>query len=222
MSCEERERLGKLFPIEIVEYDPRWPQLYEEEARFLRERFGPDLIVRIEHYGSTAVPGLAAKPVIDVLVEITSFEAAEREIVPVLDEKLGYGYNWHKDHMVFFKGYFSDDPVKYHLHMAPGDHPLMDGLLFRVLGKGDKERLVPFGQGVRYALHAYLARRVDLSTRALFVTHYGDPLDRYRVRDIIERRSRLAGITGPRLSPHTLRHTFVVSDVQAIYSPSPV
>lgn len=130
VSLEERERLGRLFPLEIVEYDPTWPRLYEEEARFLRERFGPELIVRIEHYGSTAVPGLAAKPVIDILVEITSFEAAKREIQPVL-EKLGYGYNWYQDHMAFFKGYFSEGHQKYHLHMAPGDHRLMDGLLFR-------------------------------------------------------------------------------------------
>lgn len=129
-SEEEKERLGKLFPIEIVEYDPRWVQLYEEEARFLRERFGPELIARIEHYGSTAVPGSAAKPVIDILVEITSFEAAKREILPVLDN-LGYGYSWYNGHMAFFKGYSTDNPVKYHLHMAPGDHPLMDGLLFR-------------------------------------------------------------------------------------------
>jgi len=130
LSAEERERLGKLFPIEIVEYDPSWPKRYEEEARFLRERFGPELIVRIEHYGSTAVPGLPAKPVIDILVEITSFDAAKREILPVL-EKLGYGYSWYNGHMVFFKGYSTDNPVKYHLHMAPGDHPLMDGLVFR-------------------------------------------------------------------------------------------
>lgn len=129
-SAEERERLGKLFPIEIVKYDPVWPRLYEEEAKFLRERFGPEAIVRIEHYGSTAVPGLAAKPVIDILVEITSFEAAEREIVPVLDN-LGYRHDWYKDHLAFFKGYFSDNPVKYHLHMAPGDHRLWEGLLFR-------------------------------------------------------------------------------------------
>ena len=130
MSREERERLGKLFPIEIVEYDPNWPGLYEKEAGFLRERFGPELIVRIEHYGSTAVPGLAAKPVIDILVEITSFEAAKAKIQPAL-EGLGYAYNWYSAHMVFFKGYFSEGAPRYHLHMAPGDHTIMDGLLFR-------------------------------------------------------------------------------------------
>ena len=62
LSLEERERLGKLFPIIVVEYDPRWVQLYEEEAKFLRATFGQEVIIRLEHYGSTAVPGLAAKP----------------------------------------------------------------------------------------------------------------------------------------------------------------
>jgi GrpB-like predicted nucleotidyltransferase (UPF0157 family) len=130
LSSEERERLGKLFPIVVVEYDPRWVELYEEEARFLKATFGPDVIVRTEHYGSTAVPGLAAKPVIDILVEIASFEIAERVVRPVL-EPLGYGYNWYSGHMAFWKGYFPELPQKYHLHMAPGDHPLMDNLLFR-------------------------------------------------------------------------------------------
>ena len=130
ISLEERERLGKLFPIIVVEYDPRWVERYEEEAKFLRETFGPDVIVRLEHYGSTAVPGLAAKPVIDILVEITSFEAAQQKIRPVL-ESLGYGYNWYNEHMVFFKGYGAEDSQKYHLHMAPAGHPLLDNLLFR-------------------------------------------------------------------------------------------
>ncbi|MCX6346185.1 MAG: GrpB family protein [Armatimonadetes bacterium] len=127
-SIEKREQKAKRFPIEIVEYSSVWPRLYEEEAQFLRERFGP-VIVRIEHYGSTAVPGLAAKPCIDILVEISSFDVAEREIVPVLDA-LGYGHDWYKDHIVFFKGYFTDEAVKCHIHMAPAGHRLWEGLLF--------------------------------------------------------------------------------------------
>lgn len=133
-SREERERLGKLYPIAVVEYDPRWVQLYEEEARFLRSEFGPDVIVRTEHFGSTAVPGLAAKPVIDILVEITSFEAAEREVVPNL-ERRGYVYSWQSEpspgHTAFWKGYVPEAPQKYHLHLAPAGHPLMGRLLFR-------------------------------------------------------------------------------------------
>ena len=80
-----------------------------------------------------------------------------------------------------------------------------------ILGKGDKERVVPFGNTTRQAITAYLARRGELDTSALFVSTLGAKLDRYRVRDIIERRCELAKITGVRCSPHTFRHTFAVS-----------
>ncbi len=80
-----------------------------------------------------------------------------------------------------------------------------------VLGKGDKERVVPFGQTTRQALTAYIGRRGELGTSALFVSTLGRQLDRYTIRDIIERRCENAGITGVRCSPHTLRHSMAVS-----------
>lgn len=128
-----RDELGRIFPILLVEYHPQWPELYEAEARLLKEQFG-DLIVRTEHIGSTAVPGLAAKPTIDILVEITSFEDAEREMVPVLiGQGIGYGYpnGPPPGHMAFWKGYYPEMPIKYHYHMAPDGHPLMDRVFFR-------------------------------------------------------------------------------------------
>jgi len=57
--------------IAISEYDPNWPALFEEEARRLCDAFG-SAALRIEHVGSTAVPGLAAKPVIDIQVSVAS------------------------------------------------------------------------------------------------------------------------------------------------------
>jgi len=53
--------------LEIVPYDPRWPAQFEAEATRIHEALGP-LAVRVDHHGSTAVPGLAAKPVIDILL----------------------------------------------------------------------------------------------------------------------------------------------------------
>ena len=58
----------------MTEYDPAWPVRFEEEARRLQEQFGPEVVGRIEHFGSTAVPGLAAKPIVDMLVEVTSLD----------------------------------------------------------------------------------------------------------------------------------------------------
>ena len=57
--------------IVIVPYDPDWPKRYTDEARKVREALGA-LVVRIDHVGSTSVPGLAAKPVIDIQVSVPS------------------------------------------------------------------------------------------------------------------------------------------------------
>ena len=65
---------------EIVPYDPRWPAAFEAEALRIRHALGP-LAVRIDHHGSTAVPGLAAKPIIDIQVSVAALQplAAYRE-----------------------------------------------------------------------------------------------------------------------------------------------
>jgi GrpB-like predicted nucleotidyltransferase (UPF0157 family) len=59
--------------ITVVAYDPCWPERFESELRRLRQALGRRA-GRIEHIGSTAVPGLAAKPIIDVLVEMDDLE----------------------------------------------------------------------------------------------------------------------------------------------------
>jgi GrpB-like predicted nucleotidyltransferase (UPF0157 family) len=56
-------------PIRICDYDPVWPELYRAEETRIRSVLG-DRVIRIEHAGSTSVPGLPAKPVIDILLEV--------------------------------------------------------------------------------------------------------------------------------------------------------
>ena len=56
--------------IQVVEYDPSWPKRFTEESNLLRETLG-DIATAVHHIGSTAVPGLAAKPIIDILIEVT-------------------------------------------------------------------------------------------------------------------------------------------------------
>lgn len=70
-------------PIEIVEYDSEWPRLYEREERRIRSILG-DRVVRIEHVGSTSVPGLPAKPIIDVALEVPD-SADEPAYVPEME-----------------------------------------------------------------------------------------------------------------------------------------
>jgi GrpB-like predicted nucleotidyltransferase (UPF0157 family) len=78
-----------LEPVEIVEYDPAWPGQYERERDLIADALG-DLAAAIEHVGSTAVPGLGAKPIVDIMVGVRSL--AEGEKCVGLLEELGYEY----------------------------------------------------------------------------------------------------------------------------------
>ena len=80
-----------------------------------------------------------------------------------------------------------------------------------VLGKGNRERRVGFEQAARQALAQYVARRGELKTDVVFVTCFGDPLNRHRAAEIVKKRCEMAGVSGVRCSPHTIRHTFAVS-----------
>ncbi|MGD8996781.1 MAG: GrpB family protein, partial [Anaerolineae bacterium] len=59
--------------ITVVPYDARWPDLFKEEAEELTAVFGEEVLA-IHHIGSTAIPGIYAKPIIDVLVEVGYIE----------------------------------------------------------------------------------------------------------------------------------------------------
>jgi GrpB-like predicted nucleotidyltransferase (UPF0157 family) len=73
--------------IEIVNYDPRWPQRFALESARIRQMLTEPLL-EIEHHGSTAVPGLAAKPVVDMLVAVDSMARAARYAAVLIE----YGY----------------------------------------------------------------------------------------------------------------------------------
>jgi GrpB-like predicted nucleotidyltransferase (UPF0157 family) len=86
-ALEDLAHLGvRDAPVEIVEYDPAWPAAYAAE----RERLAPLLAdgVELHHFGSTAVPGLAAKPVIDLIALVDDFDAP----IAALVQRGGYQY----------------------------------------------------------------------------------------------------------------------------------
>src|SRR5271165_3361051 len=88
-------------PIEIVPYDPEWPDLFALEALKIRTALG-DRVLRIEHVGSTSVPHLVAKPIIDTLLVVAD-SADEPAFVPSL-EAAGYVLrireaNWYEHRM---------------------------------------------------------------------------------------------------------------------------
>jgi GrpB-like predicted nucleotidyltransferase (UPF0157 family) len=74
-------------PIHLAEYDPEWPRLYEREAERIGAALGPK-VLRIEHVGSTSVPGLAAKPLIDIALVVADTTDEDAYVPPL--EAAGY------------------------------------------------------------------------------------------------------------------------------------
>lgn len=73
--------------VRIVDHDPAWPALAGAELRRIEEAL-PEVAVRLEHVGSTAVPGLAAKPVLDLQLSVDAIQPRARYVEPL--ERLGY------------------------------------------------------------------------------------------------------------------------------------
>jgi len=86
----------------------------------------------------------------------------------------------------------------------------LEGCYLRVIGKRDRERIVPFGTRAREAIQTYLALRTvkfPKNTEHLFLGIHGQPLDRSNVFDQVRTYARRAGIMRP-VSPHVMRHSF--------------
>ena len=123
--------------VAIVPYDPRWPALFMEEKQHLLACLPPTLLKRIEHFGSTAVPGLPAKSIIDMLIEVTDLDATQQQIVPILEAQ-GYDYFWRPawdDARPPFYAWFIKRDAQgtrtHHLHMVEAHFEHWDRLLFR-------------------------------------------------------------------------------------------
>ena len=138
-TLEQRIRRAVQEDVAIVPYDPRWPELFRREKAHLLSCLPAELIRRVEHFGSTAVPGLAAKPVVDLLVEVTDLQATRTRIAPLLESQ-GYDYFWRPtdgdDGPPFYAWFIKRDPGSgartHHIHMVEadfGEH--WDRLLFR-------------------------------------------------------------------------------------------
>jgi len=138
MTSSLHERIKFLISekISIVDYDQRWSGLFELEKKFLYDTLPHNIVTRIEHFGSTAVPGLAAKPIIDILVEVTSLKETRNMIVPIL-QRAGYEYLWRpvRGNDPPFYAWFikrnADGIRTHHIHMVEHDSELWERLYFR-------------------------------------------------------------------------------------------
>ena len=120
----------------LKDYDPSYPKVFEKEKSYLLEVCPTGIISRIEHFGSTAIPGIRSKPVVDLLVEVNSLEEVKEKIVPVLED-IGYEYLWRpatgKDsswYAWFIKRNYTGERT-HHIHMIEADFAMWERLLFR-------------------------------------------------------------------------------------------
>ena len=124
------EELWELFPIFLTEHQESWKDWYKEEETALKEILPSDKIKRCSHIGSTAIKGIWAKPIIDILVEVS----AGYNLQEVKEALLEAGYicmSEAEERISFNKGYTENGVEErvYHLHLRmEGDH---DELYFR-------------------------------------------------------------------------------------------
>jgi len=123
----------------VVPYDPRWPILFEEASALLKAALGP-AILAVHHVGSTAVPGLCAKPILDVLVAVPHFEDATQLVAQLKP----LGYEFRPEEEIPDRHYFRRPPGgerrTHHLSLAePGSRHHTLTLAFRDALRGDPE-----------------------------------------------------------------------------------
>ena len=148
-------------PITLVEYDPRWPALFDREAARIRAVLGA-AAVRVEHVGSTSVPGLAAKPIIDMLLAVPD-SADEPAYVPALEDA-GYVLSIREPDW-FEHRLFKDPDTSINLHVfSVGAAEIDQMLMFRDWLRADEADR-----------DAYLRIKRDLAKRTWrHVQHYAD------------------------------------------------
>jgi GrpB-like predicted nucleotidyltransferase (UPF0157 family) len=140
--------------VEVVPYSDLWPLLYEQEAERIRDALGSSLRV-VEHVGSTAVPGLAAKPVVDIALSVESFENLD---VAALEE-LGYRYVPEFEDELPNRRYFSR--AGFHVHAYEQEHDeFLDFLRFREYLRTHEEDARDYAE-LKLRLAAEFAERRD-------------------------------------------------------------
>jgi GrpB-like predicted nucleotidyltransferase (UPF0157 family) len=133
--------------IELTGYDPRWPAEFQAEEARIRAVLPLQLILGVEHFGSTAIPGLAAKPIIDILVAVSSLAEARQQAIGPL-EAIGYAYwrdNPKVDRLFLVKGL----PSK----AEPGFSVEIDGAAGPHAAFGEESRTRKSGKGRTHHIH---------------------------------------------------------------------
>jgi GrpB-like predicted nucleotidyltransferase (UPF0157 family) len=122
--------------IDIARYDPAWPEQFRAEASRLTELLAPWLAAPVEHIGSTSVPGLAAKPVLDLMAGVHDLRTA-RDAIPVLISH-GYAHAQHRPATLWFHQARTESVPERGLHLTePGSSLWRERLAFREALRAD-------------------------------------------------------------------------------------
>jgi GrpB-like predicted nucleotidyltransferase (UPF0157 family) len=117
-------------PVEVVPYSKNWPALFAEEAARLQLALKPWLVAAIEHVGSTAVPGLIAKPIIDIMAPVQDLESSGLAIEAA--QSVGYCYYPYKTDQMHWFCKPTPSVRTHHLHLVPwGSQLWQERLAFR-------------------------------------------------------------------------------------------
>jgi|LakMenEpi03Aug12_release.lakeMendotaPanAssembly.Ray.scaffolds.fasta_scaffold17074_15 GrpB-like predicted nucleotidyltransferase (UPF0157 family) len=115
--------------IEVVAYDPKWPTLFQLEAEQIKRALGPNCI-EIHHIGSTSIPGLSSKPIIDILPVVRHIQ----EVDQATEAMRSLGYEAKGEYGIAFRRYFqkSGNTHTHHVHIfQDGDSEIVRHLKFR-------------------------------------------------------------------------------------------
>jgi GrpB-like predicted nucleotidyltransferase (UPF0157 family) len=104
-------------PVFVVPYDERWPARFAAERALLEPMLAPWLVANLEHMGSTAIPGLVAKPIIDIMAPVESLEASRPALAALTS--LAYHYFPYRAEVMHWFCKPSDSHRTHHLHLVP-------------------------------------------------------------------------------------------------------
>jgi len=142
-----KEDWNTLFPVELVDHNPDWKQLYNKEKNLILKEIDKDFILRIEHFGSSSISGIKSKPYIDLMIEIPKALLFDESLISKF-ASLGYSHfvvpkkENIQVYSSFGKGYRFDGKKEqiFHIHMCPKDHLMWRQIDFRDYLNANPER----------------------------------------------------------------------------------
>lgn len=142
-----KDEWNTLFPIELVDHNPNWKYLYQDEKERILNTVGSEKILRIEHFGSSSIPSIKSKPYIDLMIEISKELLFNEELIDQFTQ-LGYSHfvvparEKIEAYSSFGKGYNLEGTNEqiFHIHMCPKDNIMWQQIDFRDYLNSNPER----------------------------------------------------------------------------------